>query len=308
MPDQSAPPAETRGGFLAALAAFLIWGFVPLYFKLLGPVGPLEIVAQRVIWTVVLLTPLVVVMGKAATARAIFADWRGLGVYGLTTTLISVNWLVFVWAVLNGYVLESSLGYYINPLVNVALGVIFLAERLSRRQGVAIAIASAGVIQQVLAYGQVPWVALTLAFSFGFYALVRKKARIDPVVGLLVETALLAPFALAAILWEEAAGTADFIHAGAGLTFLLIGSGAVTSLPLLLFMEGARTLRLATLGLMQYISPSMHFAFALLLFDEAFTTGHLVMFACIWVGLVIFSWDAVAAWRQATAGARARAG
>jgi chloramphenicol-sensitive protein RarD len=291
-------PAQATVGYAAAFGAFLIWGFAPVYFKAVAAAGPLEIVAWRIVWTVVMLAPLVAAIGRFGIVLAAFRTVRDLRVYLLSTALIATNWLVFIYAVLNDHLLQASLGYFINPLVNVLLGVVFLQERLNRRQLLAVLLAGIGVGNLVVGYGAVPWVSLTLAFSFGFYALVRKRARIDPLAGLLIETALLLPVAGAYVAWLAAAGTGSFWAGGWEITLLLVAAGVVTSAPLILFMIGAQRLPLSSLGLMQYLAPSLHFLLAVGVYGEAFTTAHLITFCAIWLGLALYTGDAMAAYRR----------
>ena len=284
------PRQESLIGTAAALGAFGIWGVAPIYFNFVKAASPLEVLAHRIVWTVLLMAGLLLLPGPRRALRALLASRRWL-VYLLTTTLISGNWLLFIWAVTHQRILEVSLGYFINPLVNVLLGVTFLHESLNRRQLAAVLLAIVGCANLVLGYGALPWVSLTLAISFGIYTLVRKKAAIDPVVGLLVETALLAPLALAYLLWLGHFGLGQF-GAGWAMTLLLLASGAVTGVPLVLFMYGAQRLTLSTIGLLQYLAPTMHFLVAVLLYREPFTTAHMVTFACIWAGLALYSYDA----------------
>ncbi|KAA0681987.1 EamA family transporter RarD [Roseomonas genomospecies 6] len=297
-------PATT--GFAAALAAFLIWGLVaPVFFKQLGNVGAVEIVAHRVLWTVVLVGLwLVPTRGLSGIVRGV-GSWRRLGVFVVTTALIGSNWTIFIWAVTNGHMIQSSLGYYINPIINVLLGMAFLQERLSKRQGVAVLIATAGVLSLVLSYGEVPWVALSLALTFGVYALVRKKAAIDPLIGLLVETALLVPPAIAYLLWLSAHGAGNFGVHGLGTDLLIILTGPVTAIPLVLFMVGAARLKLSTIGILQYIGPTGQLLLGVAVYGEAFTSSHLLAFGCIWVALALYSADALFTHRAARAEARA---
>lgn len=303
----SAPAAQTSAtaAFAAALSSFLIWGLVnPVYFKLLDGISAVEIVAHRIVWTVLLVGAVVIALkGPAAVVTAV-GSWRRLGIFVVTTVLITVNWTTFIWAVGNNRLVESSLGYYINPLINVLLGVLFLGERLNRRQLVAVAIATLGVGILVLSYGSVPWVALSLALSFGFYALVRKKAAIDPVIGLLVETLLLVPAALGYLLWLG--GDGSFLGHGIGHSLLLVLAGPMTAIPLVLFMIGAARLTLTTVGLLQYVGPTGQLLLGVLVYGEAFTGVHGVAFACIWAALVVFSADAFTTHRAARAAAAAQ--
>lgn len=299
-PSAEKPPASA---FVAALTSFLLWGLVaPVYFKLLNGVGAVEIVAHRVVWTVVLVGAAVLVTkGPRAVMEAI-GTRRRAGIFALTTALISVNWTIFIWAITNGRMVESSLGYFINPLINVLLGVFFLRERLSGRQLAAVAIAAAGVGYLVASHGVVPWVALSLALTFGFYALVRKKAAIDPVIGLLLETAFLVPLALGYLVWL---GSANVFGTTTYDSLMLVLAGPVTAVPLVLFMMGAAKLKLSTIGLLQYIGPSGQLFLGVVIYGEVFTSAHLVAFACIWVALVVYSADAFTAHRAAV---RAAAG
>ena len=281
---------EALIGTAAALGAFGIWGFAPIYFNLVKAADPLEVLAHRIVWTVLLMAGLLLLPGPRRALGVLLAS-RRWHVYLLTTVLISGNWLLFIWAVTNQRILEVSLGYYINPLVNVVLGVVFLSESLNRRQLAAVLLAAVGCANLVVSYGALPWVSLTLAVSFGLYALVRKKAAIDPVVGLFVETALLAPLALVYLLWLGHVGQGQF-GGGWTMTLLLIAAGAVTGVPLVLFMYGAQRLRLSTIGLLQYLAPTLQFLVAVLLYREPFTTAHMITFACIWAGLALYSSDA----------------
>lgn len=297
-PPATATPHDTTVGLCAALGAFIIWGIAPLYFKAVGAAGPLEVVSHRVVWTVLMLGGLVAALGRLDQLFAVFANRRLLRASLLSTLLISTNWLVFIWAVGNDLVLHASLGYFINPLVNVSLGMLFLGERLNRWQTAAVILAAIAVGNLILALGVVPWVSLTLAFSFGFYALVRKRAGVDPLVGLLIETSLMAPVGLAFLLWLGATDGGQFWTGGPWISILLFISGLVTGVPLILFLTGAQRLTLASIGLMQYLAPTMHFLLAVLAFGEPFTTAHLVTFAIIWMGLALYSWDAISRYRN----------
>jgi chloramphenicol-sensitive protein RarD len=286
-------PAERRVGLLYGLAAYLAWGLLPLYFRALHDVPPLEILAHRVLWSVLLLAGLVTVMRRWPEVARPLSAGRGRLTLLCTTTLISVNWGVYIWAVHAGRVLEASLGYFINPLVNVLLGVLFLGETLSRRQQLAVGLAGVGVAALVVSAGALPWVALVLAVSFGFYGLLRKRERIDAVGGLFSETALLAPLAAGFLALLASRGTG---HLGAEprTTALLVAAGAVTALPLIWFAVGVQRLRLSTIGLLQYVAPTMQFSIAVFVFGEPFTAAHGVAFACIWTSLALYTWDVLA--------------
>jgi len=299
----SATAAEisTTGAFTAAVSSFLIWGLLnPIYFKLLGGINAEEVVAHRILWTVVLVGGAVLVLKGPGAVVAAVGGWKRLGIFVVTTLLVTANWSTFIWAIVNNRLVESSLGYYINPLVNVLLGVLFLGERLNRRQGVAVIIAALGVGSLVVSHGTVPWVALLLASTFGVYALVRKKAAIDPVIGLLVETLLVMPAVLGYLLWLGPRGS--FGH-DLGGSLLLVVAGPMTAVPLVLFMVGATRLKLTTMGLLQYIVPTGQLLLGVLVYGEAFTSAHGVAFACIWAALVVFSADAFTTHRAARAAA-----
>ena len=289
---------RTAIGVTTALSAFLIWGFVPVFFKAIGHIPALEILAHRVVWTLAILIVLVAALGRLREVAASLTDRRRLGILLVTTLLVSSNWLIFIWAIQQNRLLEASLGYYINPLVNVVLGMVFLSERLNRRQGASVLLAAVGVGAMIVGISTLPWVALSLALTFGFYALVRKKAGVDPLVGLLVETLLMLPAALLYLLWLSSAGTGAFGPHDWTMTILLVCSGLVTGAPLVLVMYGAERLTLSTIGLMQYLAPSIHFLLALLVYGESFSLTHLVTFLFIWTGLAIYSWDAMARFRR----------
>ncbi len=309
-PAASPPPAERahqRAGLLYGLAAYLAWGLLPLYFRALHGVPPLEILSHRIAWSVLLLAGLVTWLRRWPEVARPLSTGRGRLTLLATTTLISVNWGVYIWAVHAGRVLEASLGYFINPLVNVLLGVLFLGESLTRRQRVAVGLAGAGVAVLVAsAAGPFPWVALVLACSFGLYGLLRKRERIDAVGGLFSETALLAPLAVAFLVSLQLDGTG---HLGTAprTTALLVLAGLVTALPLIWFAIGVQRLRLSTVGLLQYIAPTMQFSIAVFVFGEPFTTSHGVAFACIWSSLALYTWDALARLRAVEAAPRATA-
>ncbi|MEE8264814.1 MAG: EamA family transporter RarD, partial [Acidiferrobacterales bacterium] len=251
-----------------------------------------EVLAHRVLWATVLLVAVLLLQRRGLELIRELLSWRRVGFYLVTALLVSTNWLIFIWSIQNDRLLEASLGYYINPLVNVLLGTVFLRERLNRWQIVAVALAAAGVMNLVLGYGKFPWVALTLAFSFGFYGLLRKKAGMDAILGLTVETLLLVPAALLFLGWLAFQGSAAFAHAGAKTDVLLIFAGVITAVPLVCFLQAARRLKLTTVGLMQYLAPTLNLLLAVLAYYEPFTTAHLITFVCIWIALAIYSFDA----------------
>lgn len=283
--------ADARKGFFAALTAFTLWGLVPLFWKLLADVPALETVSHRIVWSLVLLTAVLAwrdgfgVLGRVLAQPKLFALLAG------TTALTAFNWLLFVWAINEGQVLEASLGYFIAPLVNVLFAAMFLHERLRVWQWLAVALACGGVAWRVWHLGSLPWVPLGLAFSFSLYGLLRKRAPIGALDGLFAETLIAAPFALGWLLWQQAQGNGHF--AGAGTIAALIGTGVATALPLLLYTVGARKLRYTTLGFIQYVGPSLQFLLAVFLFREPFSHTALVGFLFIWAGLALFSFDAL---------------
>ncbi|HEY3449065.1 MAG TPA: EamA family transporter RarD [Myxococcales bacterium] len=288
------PARDARGrGVAATLGAFVMWGFAPIYFKSVGRAGALEILSHRVVWSVVLLLVAVALTRRRGEIRLALGGPRRWALLLVTSVLISGNWLLFIWAVNAGHIVDSSLGYFINPLVNVALGALFLGERFTKSQGVAIGLACAGVASFVWSFGKLPWLSLVLPLQFGIYGLLRKKADIDPLVGLLAETALLAPAAVAYLAWLGSRGEAAFLNHGPGFFALLAFAGVMTALPLLLFGYGAQRLRLSTVGLIQYVSPTCQLAAGVMLYGEAFTKAHAVAFALIWLGLLLYSGDAI---------------
>lgn len=284
--------SEVRTGMMAALGAFMLWGFLPIYFHLIGPaVSVWEMLIHRVIWAALLLTLFTLSRGRGERVRAVFRNRRQLLALSGSAILIACNWGVFIWAVTSNHVLESSLGYYINPLLNVLLGFLFLGERLRPLQSLAVAIAAAGVLVMVIAFGKVPWISLILAGCFAGYGLIRKQTNVDSATGLLIETLLLSPFALAWLTWMLVHGNAAFLHSNLRTDLLLVGAGAVTVVPLVFFAAGARRLRLGTLGLFQYITPTAHFITGVFLFGEIFTRADAITFSCIWVGLFLYTAD-----------------
>ena len=279
-------------GVAAAAAAYLVWGLFPLYFHALQGVPAGEVLAHRVAWSALFMAALVTALRRWPT---VLLQLRRPGVMRTLTAsalLISTNWLVYIWAVQSGRVLEASLGYFITPLVSVLLGVVFLHEPLSRRQLVAVALAAAGVMWMVLRVGKVPWVALVLAASFGLYGLLRKQVPVDAVAGLLAEVVVLAPLAVGWLLWLTWRG-AGHLGSSPSVTALLTLTGVVTAVPLLLFAMGVRRLSLATAGLLLYLNPTTQFALAVWRFGEAFTASHAVAFGCIWASLALYSSEAI---------------
>ena len=294
--------ARTRAGLLFGLGAYLLWGVLPLYFKFLAALDPFEIVAHRILWSLIFLAALVSLWGRWPAILAALRNRRAMMMLGATAVLIAINWLVYIWAVLNDHVLEGSLGYYLNPLVNVLLGTVLLKERLTRAQLGAVGIAALGVAALAVGAGDGLWISLTLAASFALYGFIRKVAPVESIEGLSIETVILAPVALGFVLWLGATGEAGF-PADTATNLLVVGAGAITAVPLLLFAAAARRLPYSTLGFLQYIAPSIQFLLAVLLFGEPLTTAHLICFGAIWTALAIFASEGV---RLSRAAARAR--
>ena len=282
------------------LAAYSIWGFFPLYFKALARVPVSEVLAHRIIWSAAFLLVFVALTRSGAQLRSMVLNRRTLATLTITTLLISTNWFVFIYAVAAGKVLESSLGYYLNPLVSIFLAAVFLGEKLTGRQKVAIAMAAAGVVVQTAMIGKLPLISIILAFTFGLYGLIRKAARVPAVTGLAIETTLLSPVALGYIIWLIWADRLSFMALGKNIDILLLLAGVITVTPLILYGGALNRLRLSTMGIMQYIVPTAHFAWAVFAFGEPFTTSHLVSFGFIWAGLVLYSSESMGISRLVT--------
>jgi chloramphenicol-sensitive protein RarD len=288
------PQTEHGIGFAAALGAFGIWGFLPLYFYLIGPrVNAWEVLAHRIIWATLILAAYALISGRLGRLVDVFRQrnlWLPLSASAL---FIGTNWIVFIWAVTHDHVLETSLGYYITPLLNVLMGMLFLGERQRPLQWLAVALAVVGVSVSVGEYGQIPWVALTLATAFALYGLVRKQVPVDSATGLLAETSMMIPVSIFLLIWMGMRNELVFLQAPLSLELLLVGQGFLTIAPLLLFAVGARRLRLGTIGLLNYIAPSLQFLSAVFLLGEPFTHVEAITFACIWTALVLYSIDAL---------------
>ena len=280
-----------RRGYLLGLSAYLIWGLFPLYFKAIEQVPALDIVAQRILWSALFGAALLLFWKHHGWWTELRSNPRRLAVLTLSGALIATNWLVYVWSVNNGRMLEASLGYYINPLVNVLLGMLLLGERLRRLQWLAVGLAGLGVAQQLWQLGSLPWVSLVLAFSFGFYGLIRKQAPVQALPGLVVETWLLLPIALLwALLSPDSTSLQPALWSNTGALWL-IAAGPITLLPLLCFNAAARHLPYTTLGFLQYVAPTLVLLQAVWLFDEHLGSSQLLAFICIWAGLAVYSLD-----------------
>ena len=277
------------------MGAYLLWGLFPLYWPLLEPASPVEILGHRIVWSLVLLVVVLAVTAGFAWVRRLSA--RVAALLTVAAILVSVNWAVYIYGVNSEHVVETSLGYFINPLVTVVLAMVFLHERLRRRQGLALALAVVGVLVLTLDYGRVPWIALTLAVTFGSYGLVKNRAGIDGPQSLAVETAVVVLPASAYLLWLGGTGDGTFTTEGPGHAALLIGAGVVTALPLMLFGAAAVRIRLSTLGLLQYMTPTIQFLIGVLFYGEPMPLSQLVGFALVWIALLILVLDALGAAR-----------
>jgi len=282
---------ENLHGVFASISALLIWGMSPVYWKLLQQVPAFEILMHRMVWSFVFLVPLLQLQKGWGEFLGVLKNVRLILLLCCSTLLISTNWFTFIWAVNNDHVLETSLGYYISPLVSVLLGFIFLGERLRRAQKLAVFLAFIGVLNLTIRYGHIPWISLTLAFSFGFYTLVRKIAPVGALMGLAIETFLLSFPALAYLFYIDHTGSGSFGHHGALNSLLIMGTALVTALPLLLYTIGARRLSLASTGFLQYIAPSCTFFLAILLFHEPISRLQVLTFLLVWIGLAVYSFD-----------------
>lgn len=276
-------------GMLFAITAYVMWGLFPLYWKMLQQVPALEILAHRMTWSLVFLLLLLLVRRRWAWLKTAVSNRRTLLLVVASAALLSLNWFIFIWGVNAGFIVEISLGYFINPLVSVLMGVFFLHERLRNGQWAAIFLAAAGVIYLAVRYGELPWIALSLAFSFALYGLIRKTAPLGSLEGLSLETALMFLPALGYLIYLESVGTAAFGHVDGVTTGLLGLAGMVTAVPLLFFAAGARRIKLATVGILQYIAPTLQFLIGVFVYHEPFTADRLVGFSIIWLALLIYT-------------------
>lgn len=280
---------ETRNGILYGVAAYVLWGVVAVYFKIVGRVWPLEILAHRIVWSVVVLFTIIALLRRWPLLRAVVTARRTLLLLTFSTIFIAVNWYIYIWSVTNSRMVEASLGYFINPLVNVLLGFLFLGERLQGREKISVALAAVAVVWLTIGAGVFPWISLALAVSFALYSLLRKIAGVTAIEGLTVETLILLPLAVAYLIYRARAGTLAFGHDSRSLDLWLLAAGPVTTVPLLCFAAAVRRLRLATLGLLQYISPTLQFTLAVAVFGEPLGRERLIAFVLIWVAIAIYS-------------------
>lgn len=280
-------------GILYAGLAYTIWGLFPLYFKQIAVISPPDVLAHRIVWSVLCVLLMLTVKRHWGWLRPALRQRRVLATFALTSFLLSANWLTYIWAVTNGHVVDTSLGYFITPLVNVLLGYTVLKERLRPAQWTAVALAAAGVLWLAIQGGQFPWIALVLGCTFGTYGLLRKTASLGPLEGLTLETGVLLPPALAFLAWSLASGRTQFPTGDGVVDLMLVGVGPVTAVPLLLFAAGARQVRLSTLGLLQYIGPTIQFGLGVWLYHEPFAGPRIIGFALIWAALLIYSTESL---------------
>lgn len=292
----SSAPAR---GALSATVCYLLWGLVPLYWKQLAGIDALELIAHRHVWSLVFVLTLIAIQGGFGEVRAALGSWRSTLINFVSASLLTGNWLVYVWAVNTGHVVEASLGYFLVPLVNVASGRFVLDEHLRRLQWLAIVLAGIGVAVLVVQLRRPPWIPLALAGTWGGYSLMRKKSPLGAVTGLTVETLLLAPVAIAFLVWQHHSGAGALGRVSLGQTLLLLSAGVITAVPLLMFAYGARRIRLSTLGLLQYLTPSVQLSLGVWVYHEPFPRERLLCFGFIWAGLALYTADNVIQQRKA---------
>jgi chloramphenicol-sensitive protein RarD len=289
---------RSRRGFWYGLSAYTLWGLFPVYFKLIGFVPADRIIAHRIVWSFLLLT---VIVALGSLRSQVTLSRHVLRLYAAAATLIAVNWFIYVWAVAHNFILETSLGYFITPLVNVLMGVVILGERMRALQWVAIAFAAAGVGYLTVVYGSVPWIAIALALTFGTYGLVKKKAPLGSVAGLTVETGLLLLPALAYLAATEFRGDGEFLRLAPGSMLLVAAAGPITMVPLVLFAAAVQRIPLSTIGILQFIAPTVQFALAVIVYEEPFNAQAFVGFALVWVAVCVFGTENIVANRRRSA-------
>lgn len=282
---------EYKQGIIYALSAYIMWGVAPLYFKIIEDVAPLDILLHRVVWSFLFILTILLVTVRFKNIRALLKQRKKIGLLVVTSLLIAVNWLIFIWSVTNGHMLDASLGYYINPIFNVLLGTVFLQEKLRKMQWVAVLLAVCAVLIELLVFGSIPWVSISLAVTFGFYGLLRKKIQADAMSGLFIETLILLPLALAYVVFIDSSSLQSFVAEGISFSLILIASGVVTTLPLLAFSAAAIRIPLSTLGFIQYIGPSLMLLLAVFMYNEPIGEHKLLSFGFIWLALIVYTAD-----------------
>ena len=288
-------------GIWYGIAAYAMWGFFPIYWKLLHDVPALQLLGHRIAWSFLLLLAYVLLTKKWNDFRSVAFDRKTLGIYAVAGVLLSLNWLIYVWGVNAGFIVETSLGYFINPLLSVLFGVIFLREKLRPMQWLPVIIAAIGVTYLTVTYGRPPWIALSLAFTFGLYGLVKKLSPLGSVFGLTLETGIVFPAALVYLIVVQANGTGGFLHDGLTVDLLLIGAGVVTTIPLLMFASAAKEIPLNMIGVLQYFAPTIQFLIGVFVYKEPFDTTRFIGFGIVWLALIIFWVENVSAHRRPVA-------
>jgi len=278
-------------GILYGIGAYALWGFFPIYWKFLHNVPALQVIGHRIGWSFILLLAYIISRGQWQAFRSSAMNWRTIGIYSIAGVLLTFNWLIYVWGVNAGFIVETSLGYFINPLLSVMLGVFFLRERLRPMQWVPVGIATIGVAYLTYVYGRLPWIALSLALTFGFYGFVKKLSPLGSLYGLTLETGIVLPVALIYLIIVNLNGTGAFLHEGRFADVFLIGAGPVTTIPLLMFASAARQIPLTIVGLLQYIAPTLQFLIGVFVYKEPFDQAHLIGFSIVWVALIIFAME-----------------
>ena len=275
-------------GIWYGIGAYVLWGFFPIYWKFLHEVPALQVIGHRIAWSFVLLAVYILVTKQWQEFRSVAFKAKTVGLYSIAAVLLSFNWLIYVWGVNAGFIVETSLGYFINPLLSVLLGVIFLRERLRPLQWIPVGLAAAGVIYLTFVYGRLPWIALSLAFSFGFYGFVKKLSPLGSLYGLTLETGIVFPIAMVYLAIVGINGSGAFLQNGTHVDIFLIGTGVVTTIPLLMFASAAKQIPLTIVGLLQYIAPTLQFLIGVFIYNEEFDTTRLIGFSLVWLALVIF--------------------
>lgn len=284
-------------GLLYAFAAYAWWGFFPLYWKLLKNVPALQLIGHRIIWSFFSLISVILILKQWKSFRKSIFDFKIFKIYLLAAILIGLNWFLYVWAVNAGYIVETSLGYFINPLISVLLGVLFFKEKLKLWQWIPIILAGSGVLYMTISIGELPWIALILAFSFGFYGMIKKIAPLSSLQGLTLETVILLLPALVYLIQAENSGVGAFTHQGLFIDFLIVLAGIITTIPLLLFASAAKKIPLSYIGVLQYIAPTIQFLLGVLVFKESFSVNQFIGFSAVWIALIIFGLNSFASYR-----------
>jgi chloramphenicol-sensitive protein RarD len=289
---------ESTKGTISTITAFFLWGIFPIYWKALQHISSTQILAHRVVWSLVFVLVLLSIQRRWNEAKSVISFYPNVSIFLVTSFLLGGNWLIYIWAVNSNQIVEASLGYFINPLVNVCLGMVFLRERLYRSQFISVLLAFVGVLFLTLQYGRLPWIALTLALTFGTYGLLRKTAKAGSMVGLLFDTGFLAPIFLLYLIFLAAHGSGAFVSTNLKTDVLLIGAGVVTAVPLLLFAYGARRIQYSTVGFLQYIAPTGQLLVGVFLYREQFTRAHAIAFGLVWVALLLYSISTFVAYKR----------